>query len=143
MPKQILTKKENPVVMKNLQMPIESPSENNNIIKTSSKKIFSSANITNVNNVTNVTNLKSEPSPDKLIHRPSSSKKNISSEEKSANYDDRIQPFEIQRSKSKKSINTPTLANKNNILSPDNWICDFCNTINKPYEFKCHGKNLK
>ena len=28
-----------------------------------------------------------------------------------------------------------------NIL-PDNWICDHCNNVNKPYEYKCHGKEI-
>jgi hypothetical protein len=160
MPKQIVTKKENPVIMKNLTIPTD-PGENTNVVRTNSKKVFSPASNQNLYNSSiknesqnqNISKQSNSVSPDKPVSvpsRPSTGKKNISLEEKS-NYDDRITPFDMQRSKSKKSITTVTTLNqgntiinsiskdKNSALSPDNWICDYCNTINKPYEYKCRG----
>jgi hypothetical protein len=152
MPKQIVTKKENPVIMKNLNIPTD-PGENTNVIRTNSKKVFSP--VTNVNNnpikndPSNISKPSNSISPDKpvsVVSRPSTGKKNISLEERSSNYDDRITPFDMQRSKSKKSITTVTTVNtvniKNKSLSPDNWICNYCNSINKPYEYKCRGKKI-
>jgi hypothetical protein len=162
MPKQIVTKKENPVVMKNLTIPTD-PGENTNVVRTNSKKVFSPASNQNVNNNSiknesqnqNISKQSNSISPDKPISVPSrhsTGKKNISLEDKN-NYEDRITPFDMQRSKSKKSITTVTTLvqgntinsinkEKNNSLTPDNWICDYCNSINKPYEYKCRGKNL-
>lgn len=68
-----------------------------------------------------------------------------------SNYDDRIQPFEIIKSKSKKNIvvsnqisnnqstNPPSQKSSNNNMTgiPDNWICEICTSINKAYEYKC------
>ncbi len=106
---QIKSKKENPVIIKNI---------NNE-----------SHNTTNPNS-----NVKQE---DKSTYK--TNKRTLTIEEKSSNYEDRAQPYEMVRSKSRKAMSTIT--NKN--LMPESWFCEGCKKINKPYEYKCQGnKNL-
>ena len=133
MPMQIVTKKESPVMVKNI---VQAQVQNN-------------SNSNNSNNSNK--NVTKDVSPDKpVIVR--TNKKTPSIDDKT--YEDRILPIEIARSKSsRKSISnmvnsvapsnkTSGNTNTNNIATPDLWICDVCTTVNKPYEYKCQGDNI-
>ena len=112
---QIKNKKDNPVVVKNIQ--------------------YNSENI----NSNKPTILKQEEKNEKIIEKPSirTNKRTVNIEEKISNYEDRVQPYEMVRSKSRKSISTVTTKN----IMPETWFCEGCKKINKPYEYKCQGKN--
>ena len=103
MPMQMKNKKENPVIIKNINLESQNPGN---------------------------TNTKQE---DKPIYK--SNKRTLTIEEKSSNYEDRAQPYEMVRSKSRKAMSTHS--NKN--LMPESWFCEACKKINKPYEYKCQG----
>ncbi len=102
-----IKKKENPVMIKNI-------------------------NIENAHNKPS-NNYKPDIIPDKLS-RPS--KKTLTIEERTNNYEDRAQPYEMARSKSRKSMS----AVNNKAAMPESWFCETCKKINKPYEYKCQGK---
>jgi hypothetical protein len=114
MPKQILTKKENPVIVRNVL------TENNDIVNHSKHPSqFSKKNFVAVT-----------PN-DKTPTR--NAKKTTSLDDKSNAYEDRVQQTEFVRSKSKKSLS------KANLNIQDAWSCDYCLSLNKANEHKCHG----
>lgn len=116
MPMQIISKKESPVILKN---------------------------ILNTNDDKQIHSSKQEKIEENKPSFNYKSNKNTLTVEN--NYEDRIQPFEMVRSKSRKTMSTVVTAEKserNNSISQqknaiETWFCDFCKKLNKPYEYKC------
>jgi hypothetical protein len=103
MPKQIVNKKDSAVLIKNQgDSKMSTLNENKNIKKTQTNE------------------------------SPAKKRNSFKGEDKDSDKnEDRIQPFDLIKTKSKKNLA---------ITTEDSWKCEYCGFLNKSHEIKCGGK---